>query len=176
MELSTSDDTVVKKTGITADPLLVCASGSLDKLIDTSRDLHTLKKRVAYFVAFKQYLWAKLKEITFLSRLNANKLDKAFIDIIKYVQQDRFGATVGLLQKESPDALDWILKKLSARTTGPEEMRHLAEFKSLRNLRSCEDEKLILRIDGRFENEKLPVNAKHFIIAQMAEWYGASVF
>ena len=96
--------------------------------------------------------------------LDANKLDEAFIDVIKYVQHNRFGPYVGLFQKESPDALDSILKKLSAKTKCTEEMRRLAELKSLRNLRPCVDEKLILRIDGRLENVELPVNAKHPII------------
>ena len=44
--------------------------------------------------------------------LNANKLDEAFINIMKYDQQNHFGAAVGLLQKESPDAFDSILKKI----------------------------------------------------------------
>ena len=99
-----------------------------------------------------------------VSVLGANNLGKAFIDIIKYVQHNRFGAAVGMLQKESPDAFNSMLRKLNVKTTCPEEMRRLAELKSLRNLRPCVDEKLILRIDGRFENAELPVDAKHPII------------
>ena len=153
---------VVKKTGITVDPLLVSARGGLDSLIETSRDLHTLKKRVAYFVAFKQYLWAIHKKLAFsVPVLNANKLDEAFIDIIRYVQQNRFGAAIDLLKNESPDAFESILKKLSAKTTCTEELRRLAELKTLRNLRPCADDELILRIDGRLENAELPVDAKH---------------
>ena len=99
---------------------------------------------MAYFVAVKQYLWAKLKKIAFfVPVLDANKLDEAFIDIIKYVRQNRFGAAVGLLQKESPDAFNSILEKLSAKTTCPEEMRRLVELKSLLNLRSYIDKKVM---------------------------------
>ena len=96
--------------------------------------------------------------------LNAKKLDEAFIDIIRYVQQNRFRAAIDLLKNESPDTFESILKKLSAKTTGTEEMRRLAELKSLRNLRPCVDDELILRIDGRLENAELPVDAKHPII------------
>ena len=158
-------EVVVKKTGITVDPPLVSARGGLDNLIETSRDLYTLKKRVAYFVAFKQYLWAIHKKLAFsVPVLNAKKLDEAFIDIIRYVQQNRFGAAIDLLKNESPDAFESILKKLSAKTTRTEEMRRLAELKSLRNLRPCVDDELILRIDGRLENAELPVDAKHPMI------------
>ena len=53
-----------------------------------------------------------------------------------------------------------ILKKFNAKTARPKE----AELKSLRNLRLCVDEKLILHIDGRLVNAELPVDTKHPII------------
>ena len=43
-------------------------------------------------------------------------------------------------------------------------MRRLAELKSLRNLRPCVDDELILRIDGRLENAEFSVDAKHPMI------------
>ena len=110
---------------------------------------------------FILYLWAKLKKIAFSGPgLNAIKVDKIFVDIIKYAKQNRFGAAVGLLQKESPDAFE----STSAKTTCPEKMRSLAEHKLLGNLRLCVDEKLISRIDGCLEKAEVLVDAKHPII------------
>ena len=44
-------------------------------------------------------------------------------------------------------------------------MRKLNEFKSLRNLRPCVDSDLMLRVEGRLENAKLPVDTRHpFIV------------
>ena len=37
----------------------------------------------------------------------------ALVDIVKYVQSSRFGAAVGMLKRDSPDAFDNILKKIN---------------------------------------------------------------
>ena len=101
----------------------------MDPLIEISPDLYVLKKRAAYLVAFKQFLVAKAKKIKSFVKpnLNAHILDKAFMDIVNYVQYNRFGAAVDLLKKESPDAFDPIFKRLSDRATIAEEMSRISE-------------------------------------------------
>ena len=138
----------------------------MDRLIEISPDLYVLKKRAAYLVAFKQFLVAKAKKIKSFVKpnLNAHILDKAFMDIVNYVQYNRFGAAVDLLKKESPDAFDPIFKRLSDRATTAEEMSRISELKSLRNLRSCADANSMLRIDGRLENAELPLDTRHPMI------------
>ena len=57
--------------------------GSLDCLIDTARDLYTLKKRVAYIMAFKEFVIAKAKKKAFYPpQLDATYLDEALFQII----------------------------------------------------------------------------------------------
>ena len=86
------------------------------------------------------------------------------MDIVNYVQYNRFGVAVDLLKKESPDAFDSILKRLNDRATTAEEMSRISELKSLRNLRPCADAISMLRIDGRLENAELPLNTRHPMI------------
>ena len=86
------------------------------------------------------------------------------MDIVNYVQYNRFGATVDLFKRESPDAFDSLLKRLSDRATNAEEMSRIAELKSLRNLRLCIDANSMLRIDGRLENAKLPLDTRRLLI------------
>ena len=75
--------------------MLNIGSRSLDRLIDISPDLYVLKKRAAYLVAFKQFFVAKAKNKSFVKpNLNAYILDKTFMDIVNYVEYNRFGAAV----------------------------------------------------------------------------------
>ena len=93
-------------------------------------DLYVLKKRTAYPVALKQFLVAKAKNKSFVKpNLNAYILDKAFTDIVNYVQYNRFGAAVDMFKKESPDAFDSTLKRLSDRATSAEEMNRISKLK-----------------------------------------------
>ena len=84
------------------------------------------------------------------------------MDVVYYVQYNRFGAAFDLLNKESPDAFDSILKRSSDRATSAEDMSRIAD--SLRNLRPCVDANSMLRIDGRLENAELPLNTRHPLI------------
>ena len=95
---------------------------------------------------------------------NAHILDKALMDIVNYVQHNRFGAAVDLLEKDSPDAFDSILKRLNDRATSAEEMSRISELKSLRNLQPCVNANSILRIDGRLEDAKLSLDTRHPLI------------
>ena len=80
---------------------------ALERLIEASPSLYTLKKRCAYLAAFSEFVVAKAKGVAFKKPdLNACYLDKAFVNIVKYVQSRRFGAAIELLSKVSPDEFE----------------------------------------------------------------------
>ena len=54
--------------------------------------------------------------------LNAAKFEEALLDLIKYVQQKRFGTAVELLKVNSADAFDSIIKKLSDKVSNADDM------------------------------------------------------
>ena len=91
-------------------------------------------------------------------------MEKAFLDIVNYVQYNRFGAAVYFHKKESPNAPDSILKGLSDKANSAEEMSRIAALKGLRNLRPCVDANSLPRIDGRLENAELPLDTRHPLI------------
>ena len=67
--------------------MLNIGSRGLDRLVEISPDLYVLKKRAAYLVVFKQFLVAKVKNISLVEpNLNAHTLNKAFMDVVNYVQ------------------------------------------------------------------------------------------
>ena len=110
----------------------------LDQLVERSPDLYTLKKRIAYLTAFKEYVIAvKVKKKEFVRPvLNALYLYKAFVRLLRYVQNECFGSAIEFL-KNSPDEFDSLLKKLSAKTNNVMKMHFLNELKTLRKLRPC---------------------------------------
>ena len=59
-----------------------CAQDSPENLIRTAPNRYTLKKRVAYLVAFKEYFVAKFKKRTEFKKpiLNASYLDRALME------------------------------------------------------------------------------------------------
>ena len=72
----------------------------LDQIIITASDLYTLKKRLAYLVAFAEYVTAKFRGTTFKKPdLNADFLDRALIKAVKYVQSQNFRAAIDVLSK-----------------------------------------------------------------------------
>ena len=59
----------------------------LDQVITTSRDMYTLKKRIAYLMAFAGFVVAKVKKVNFQKQdLNATFLDHALVKTKKYVR------------------------------------------------------------------------------------------
>ena len=138
----------------------------LDQLVESCPDLYTLKKRTAYLTAFKEYFIAvKVKKKEFVRPvLNASYLYKAFVRLLRYVQNECFGSAVEFLKENSPDEFDTLLRKLSAKTNNVIEMHFLNELKTLRKLRPCVGPDLILRVEGRLDNASLPVDTKHPII------------
>ena len=137
----------------------------LDRLIEVSADLYTLKKRLTYLIAFKQYVIAKVKHKEFCRPpLTADVFEKSFVDIIWYVQNSCFGVVIELLKLKSSDAFVSILKKLTDNAVNSDDLREISELKSLRDLRPCVDDRQMLRVDGRLENSELPVDSKHPLI------------
>ena len=90
--LQSKDMITVQKTFVNKNSLLKEGTNCLDKLILTSPDLYTLKKRVAYNRAFTQYFIAKMLKTRFVKHtLDANLLDRALLDLIFCIQRNRFG-------------------------------------------------------------------------------------
>ena len=65
---------------------LSSGDAALDRLIEAFLSLYTLKKRCAYLAAISEFVVAKAKGVAFQKPvLNAGYLDKAFVNIVKYV-------------------------------------------------------------------------------------------
>ena len=147
------EHSVVVRRALASSVDLSSGDAALDRLIEASPGLYTLKKCCAYLAAFSEFVVAKAKGVAFQKPvINASYLDKAFVNIVKYVQFQRFGAAIKLLSKESPDEFESILKRLGSKTNDPDSKRRLNELKTLRNLRPCVDLDNCLRIEGRLEN------------------------
>ena len=160
-----SEHSVVVRRTLASSVDLSSGDAALDRLIKASPSLYTLKKRCAYLAAFSEFVVAKAKGVAFQKPvLNAGYLDKAFVNIVKYVQSQRFGAAIELLSKESPDEFESILKRLGSKTNDPDSKCRLNELKTLRNLRPCVDLDNCLRIEGRLENADLPLDSNHPLI------------
>ena len=160
-----SDHSVVVRRTLASSVDLSSGDAALDRLIKASPNLYTLRKRCAYMAAFSEFVVAKAKGVAFQKpALNAGYLDKAFVNIVKYVQSQWFGAAIELLNKESPDEFESILKRLVSKTNDPDSKRRLNELITLRNLRPCVDLDNCLCIKGRLGNADLPIDSKHPLI------------
>ena len=136
---------------------------ALDRLIETSPDLYTLKKRFGYLLAFMEFFVARSKRLSFCKPdMNATFLDRGFVKAIAYVQKRHFGDVIEPLREGSPDDFEAVLKRIGAGSNG--NTRRVHELKTLRNLRPCVGSDLLLRIDGRLENADLPTDTKHPIM------------
>ena len=77
-----------------------CSDDPLEKLIETSPNVYALKKRFAYLLAFKEFIAAKSKKTKFEKpKLDAAYLNFAFMNAVRFVQYQSFGAAISLLQK-----------------------------------------------------------------------------
>ena len=88
--------------------------------------------------------------------LNAAILGSCLLKVIKYVQSRNFGAAIKLLSGGSPDKFESFVSRWSKNATDPDQ--------TLRNLRPCIEQDLLLRVDGRLENAGLLVDTNHPII------------
>ena len=138
---------------------------TLTRVIQTSLNLYTLKKRLGYLAAFVEFVIAKAKKLEFHKpRLNAIYLEKALHSTVLYVQRECFGTVFDSLQAESPDSLEDAIKRLNAKTLSNSERRHLKDLRSIRCLRPAAFPDGTLRIEGRLEEADLPTDAKHPVI------------
>ena len=124
-------------------------------MIATSRDLHALKKRVAYLMAFVKYIVAvKVRKSPFKKPvLNATFLD--FLKIVQYVQLKTFGSIIEPLRRGSSDDYDAILRSMNGKRKNSDDSRRINELKTLRSLRPCVGADSLLRVEGRLENSEL---------------------
>ena len=100
---------VVRSASINLDLLSLKSDACLDRIIESAPDLYTLKKRVAYLITFKQYIVAKSQKRNLCKpKLDADYLDNAFMEVVKFVQKTHFGTAIKLLQEKSSDAYDLI--------------------------------------------------------------------
>ena len=138
----------------------VCA---LDKLIEVSPDLHTLKKRLCHLICFKQYVVAKAKGLTLKKpMLNSHMREDALVDILKYVQSQCFEAAVQTLKRDSLDPFNAVLKRINQNGNNAADMKRVSEVKTLRDLKPCfVGTDSILRVEGRLENAELRFDCKH---------------
>ena len=137
----------------------------LDPMIESSSYIYVLKKHAAYLNAFAEYVVATVKGRKFYKPvLDAAYLDLAFLKVVKYVQSRNFGAAIKLLGGGSPEKFESFVSRWSKNATDPDEKRRVNELKTLRNLRPCIGQDLLLRVDGRLENANLPVDTKHPLI------------
>jgi len=159
---------VVSPTPAPVVRMTVCGvdeSDGLFKLIDIAHDLYALKKRLAYLVAFIDFVIAKARKGSFIKPvLDAAFLDHAFMRAIRYVQTQCFGPALKMLSNGSPDDYENFLKRLRSKAASAEQIRQINELKTLRNLRPCFGLDSLLRVEGRLENADLPTDTKNPII------------
>ena len=76
---------IVQKANSANDPLNNIQAG-LNRIFETLPDLYTLKKCLTYLTLFKQFVIAEVKKVPFVKpKIDANFLDKAFMDVVKFV-------------------------------------------------------------------------------------------
>ena len=120
---------------------------TLDRLIETSPDLYTLKKRFSYLIVFVEFLVARSRKVFFNKPvLNAAFLDHALMKVVKYVQARRFWDVIRSLSQGSPDDFEAVLKRFSQGVVTPDNTRRENELKTLRNLRPCVGPDSLLRV------------------------------
>ena len=108
------------------------ADFTLQNLIETAPNLYTLSKRVAYLVAFKQFILAKARKAAFCRpKLDVKYLDDALLDVVKYVQSNYFGAAVDCLKYNSPDKFDSFLKHMSKKAVNVDDLHRISKLKTL---------------------------------------------
>ena len=135
------------------------------KLMQTSRDLYTLKKRLAYLLAFVELVKAKFKRKPFRTpEFSAASLDLAFVEAIGYVQRQCLGSALEVLNYGSTDDFKIFIKRLCNLADDSEQTRQVNELNTLHNLQPCLEPNSILRVEGRLENADLLTDTKHPII------------
>ena len=77
-----------------------CLDIPLERLIETSPNLNALKKCFAYLLVFKEFIAAKSKKVKFEKlKLDAAYLNLAFMNAVRFVQYQSFGAAINYLSR-----------------------------------------------------------------------------
>ena len=123
-----------------------------DKAVKVFGDLYTLKKRIAYSVAFTDYFVATAKNKEF-QRLNlkAAYFKCALTKVVKYEQSQCFVVAAKLLSCASPEDFASFISRMNKNVHNPDERRHVNKLKTLRNLRPYIRQDKLLWVDGRLE-------------------------
>ena len=113
-------------------PIINYEIKALDQLIESSRDIYTLKKKVAYLMAFISLVISKAKKTNFEKpNLGACYLDRVLLKVVKYDQSQNYGAADEVLKNESPDKFDLIIKRLSNNVIDSKEKKAKKKLKKL---------------------------------------------
>ena len=88
---------VVRSASINVDLLSLESNTCMDRIIDSAPDLYTLKKRVAYLIALKQYIVAKLQKRNLCEpKIYADYFDNVLMNVVKFVWRTHFEAAIKL--------------------------------------------------------------------------------
>lgn len=124
----------------------------LDKLIECAPSLYVLKKRVAYLLAFVQYLHCRSKRETFVKPvLDPSCLDRALYTIVGYVQRKFYGEALRMMKGESPEALSETIERCVTNNSRKDK-QWVKELRGLKKYRPCIGYDGLMRIEGRLEN------------------------
>ena len=84
MDARPPEHSVAVRRALASSVDLSSGNTALDRLIEASPSLYTLKKRCAYLAAFSEFVIAKAKGVAFQKPVpNACYLDKAFVNIVR---------------------------------------------------------------------------------------------
>ena len=100
-EVESCSPVTVRSITLTENELFTHEPQELDELVESSPNLYSLKKRIAYLSAFKEYCFTvKVKKRKFIKPvLDASYLDKAFINVVFCIQNVCFGSAVEFFKK-----------------------------------------------------------------------------
>ena len=157
----------VKRVACSQDQSKLCfpQESPIDRMIEAAPSLYVLKKRVAYLLAFVQYLKCKVKNLEFeRPKLDVVDLNKALSAIVSFVQHKHYGQALKILQSDSPEGLAQAIVKCAQRRSG--QPKHwLNKLRSFNKFRPCVDSSGLLRIEGRLSNSpELNEDMKHPVI------------
>ena len=110
----------------------------IDKLIESAPHLYFLQKRVAYLIAFVDWLQCcKVRKNDFIEQvLNAAYLEKALLIIVKLIQNKVYVDLICSIQEKSANALDKVIKQCDV-TASPTHKDRLKELRLLKKYRRC---------------------------------------
>ena len=117
----------VQMTHLSRNAVVNVEKSSHDNLTAASSNLYVLRKRLAYLMAFVEFVMAKARGTPFVKPdLNAAYLYRALLKVVKYVQGCCFGAAIETLRQGSPDDFEAILRRLGKKSGNTESTRRIS--------------------------------------------------